>query len=105
MPYHTGSMNDFISIIPTSERIKYFDICINQLYNTLCCMYNHNILHRDIKPENILMEYNYNTNTGILTNSPICYLADFGLGYQQSCIINEYDVIYTDVLFWILQTS
>ena len=89
--YHKSDMKTFIKLIPITERITYYDLCLSQLCHALLILFHHNILHRDIKPENILMDYDDNNVT--------CYLADFGLSYQLPCNGNNDEIYFSLELY------
>jgi serine/threonine protein kinase len=85
MPLYVGDLKNFIDQIPTSQRIKYFDVVLDQLLKGFYYMYQNGIIHRDIKPQNILVNYYYDTIENELSDEPRCYLADFGLARQLLC--------------------
>ena len=84
-PIYSSDMSKFIKVVPTMERIKYYNSCFAQIARGLRYIYDAGIVHRDIKPGNILVTYEYDTVNNELKYKPICHIADFGLACQMEC--------------------
>ena len=88
---HSGSLEQFISVVNKKERVRVFKDVARQLMKGLYYIHNSYINHRDIKPNNIFVDFNFDQDSGELLMDPECYYADFGLASQLPCTKKSYE--------------